>query len=102
MVSRRFDSIVTPIKYEYLRLNDDIIDERSRFHFPHAVSRIHAHTRHVEVSSDLDPRGIKRFLEQVHNLISVRSVTVLCMVVDEPTHASTSATEVNADLTHPA
>ncbi|KAK8102927.1 hypothetical protein PG984_016073 [Apiospora sp. TS-2023a] len=72
LLSRRFDAIVTPIKYEYLRLTERIIAPASSLYLPYALQKVYSYTRHVEVASDLDPAGIKQLLGGVHRLLSVR------------------------------
>ncbi|KAK7946472.1 uncharacterized protein PG986_010793 [Apiospora aurea] len=72
LLSRRFDAIVTPIKYEYLRLTERILATGTSLSLPYALQNVYRCTRHVEVASDLDPAGIKQLLGGVHRLLSVR------------------------------
>ncbi|KAK8070812.1 hypothetical protein PG997_011015 [Apiospora hydei] len=72
LLSRRFDAIVTPIKYEYLRLTERILATGTSLSLPYALQNVYRYTRHVEVASDLDPAGIKQLLGGVHRLLSVR------------------------------
>jgi hypothetical protein len=72
LLSRRFYDIVTPLKYETLRLNEEIIAPDAYTRFPQAFEKICAHTRHVEVDDELDATGVKRLLEKLQRLSSVR------------------------------
>jgi hypothetical protein len=71
-VSRRLHAILTPIKYEYLRLTDRIIAPEAHIYFPDALEKIRAHTRHVEARSDLDPERVKVLLDRLRRLLTVR------------------------------
>ncbi|KAK6066963.1 F-box domain-containing protein-like protein [Seiridium cupressi] len=74
LLSKRFDAIITPIKYEHLRLTEQILATESQNYFPVALEKIYAHTRHVQANSDLDPRSIKRLLDRVRRLLTVRNL----------------------------
>ena len=76
LACRRLDAIGTPIKYEYLRLTKRIIAPEAQIYLPYALPKVHAHTRHVEVSSDLDPESIKRLLDRIQLLRSIRYVAM--------------------------
>lgn len=71
-LSRRFDAVVSPIRYEYLRLTERICAPQAVIHFPQALDKVYVYTRHVEVPNDLDPRAVKRLLGRIHRLLSVR------------------------------
>ncbi|ORY67459.1 F-box domain-containing protein [Pseudomassariella vexata] len=72
LLSRRFDAIITPIKYEYLCLTERIIAGQALTHFPHALEKVYVHTRHVDARSDLNPEDTKRLLNRINRLLSVR------------------------------
>ncbi|KAK7974239.1 hypothetical protein PG989_016087 [Apiospora arundinis] len=72
LLSRRFDAIVTPIKYEYLRLTERILAPGPTLALPYALQNVYRYTHHVEVASDLDPAGIRQLLGGVQRLLSVR------------------------------
>ncbi|KAI0130589.1 F-box domain-containing protein [Xylariales sp. AK1849] len=72
LLSRRFDAIITPIKYEYLRLTGRIIALRAQTYLPDALEKVYAHTRHVEIRNDLDPSSIKRLLDCLRRLSTIR------------------------------
>ncbi|KAK9777285.1 putative F-box domain-containing protein [Seiridium cardinale] len=72
LLSKKFDAIITPIKYEHLRLTEQILAPESQNYFPVALEKIYAHTRHVQANSDLDPRSIKRLLDRIRRLLTVR------------------------------
>ncbi|KAK6207280.1 hypothetical protein LQW54_007364 [Pestalotiopsis sp. IQ-011] len=72
LLSRRFEAIITPIKYEYLSLNELIIAPQAERYLPDALEKVYKHARHVEARSDLDPRNMKRVLDRIHRLLSVR------------------------------
>lgn len=76
LACRRLDAIGTPIKYEYLRLTQRIIAPEAQTYLPYALQKVHAYTRHVEVSSDLDPENIKRLLDRIQYLRSIRYATL--------------------------
>ncbi|KAI1339251.1 hypothetical protein F5Y15DRAFT_82906 [Xylariaceae sp. FL0016] len=72
LLSKRFNAIAMPIKYEILRLTERILDPRSIAFIPEGLEHIHAHTRHVIATSDLDPRQTKELLDNIRRLSSVR------------------------------
>lgn len=72
LLSRRFNAILTPIKYEHLRLTERIISLEAQNHFPGALEKVYMHTRHVELTSDLEPEAVKRLLNRVRRLLTVR------------------------------
>lgn len=55
-------------------LTEQILAAESLTYFPKALENIYAYTRHVEARSDLDPDDIKRLLDRVERLLSVRFV----------------------------
>ncbi|KAI0012022.1 F-box domain-containing protein [Xylariaceae sp. FL0662B] len=71
-LSKRFDMIVTPLKFETLQLNKRIIDPQAGLHFPGILQYVYRHTRHVEVRSNLNPDDIKRVLDRIQRLLSLR------------------------------
>ncbi|KAI0476440.1 F-box domain-containing protein [Xylariaceae sp. FL0804] len=71
LASRRLNAIVTPIKYERLRLTERIIAPEAEVFIPWGLQNVYAHTRHVEASSDLNPERLKRVLDQIHRLSSL-------------------------------
>ncbi|KAI1851962.1 hypothetical protein JX266_002815 [Neoarthrinium moseri] len=72
LLSKRFNAIITPIRYEHLTLTEQIIAPEAATYFPEALGRIHTLTRHVEIRSDLDPQGIQRLLSRIRRLLTVR------------------------------
>ncbi|KAH8648369.1 F-box domain-containing protein [Xylariales sp. PMI_506] len=75
-LSKRFCDIITPIQYEFLRLTERIIASQAQTEFPQALENVYTLTRHVEVRNDLDPRGIRRVLDRIERLSSIRWVNV--------------------------
>lgn len=71
-VSRRFNDIVTPIRYNSLRLNERIVDPQAEVYFPRALERIYAYTRHVEARSNISVQHVKRILNRVAHLSSFK------------------------------
>ncbi|KAJ8124000.1 hypothetical protein O1611_g9464 [Lasiodiplodia mahajangana] len=53
LVSTRFNAIVTPMKYRTLRITRYIIAPQAEIFFPKGLANIYAHTRHVEVDSNI-------------------------------------------------
>lgn len=90
LACRRLDAIGTPIDYEHLRLTKRIIAPEARTKFSSALQKVCAHTRHVEVSSDLDPENIKGLLDRIQYLRSVRYATRLTSFLSS--HALSSLT----------
>lgn len=72
LLCRRFNQIAVPIAYNTLVLTERIVAQDAGLHFPQALEHISAHTNHVVARSDLDPAGIKRILERIRRLCSVR------------------------------
>ncbi|KAH9905343.1 F-box domain-containing protein [Xylariomycetidae sp. FL2044] len=72
LLSRRLNAIVTPIKFETLRLNERIITPQAEVYLPHSLEKVYYYTRHVVASSELDPDRIKRILDRVRRLVSLR------------------------------
>ncbi|KAH6651744.1 F-box domain-containing protein [Truncatella angustata] len=72
LLSRRFDAIVTPIKYKFLYLSERILAPEAQAYIPDALEKIYVHTRHVQANSDLDPQNIKRLLDRIQRLSTVR------------------------------
>lgn len=62
---------MTPIKYEYLRLTPRILAPQAETHLPDALEKVYTLSRHVAISSDLDPRHVKRLIGRIHRLSSV-------------------------------
>ncbi|KAH8196268.1 hypothetical protein TruAng_009570 [Truncatella angustata] len=71
LLSRRFDAIVTPIKYKFLYLSERILAPEAQAYIPDALEKIYVHTRHVQANSDLDPQNIKRLLDRIQRLSTV-------------------------------
>ncbi|KAH7018281.1 F-box domain-containing protein [Microdochium trichocladiopsis] len=72
LVSRRLYDITTPIRYERLRLTERIVSPESEVHMAHGLRHVLAFTRHVEVLEDLDPENVRRVLNGMNSLKSVR------------------------------
>lgn len=72
LLCQRFNQIAIPIAYKTLVLTERIVAQDAGLHFPQALEHISAHTHHVVARSDLDPAGIKRILERIRKLSSVR------------------------------
>lgn len=72
LLCQRFNQIAIPIAYKTLVLTERIVAQDAGQHFPQALEHISAHTHHVVARSDLDPAGIKRLLERIRKLSSVR------------------------------
>lgn len=72
LLCQRFNQIAIPIAYKTLVLTERIVAQDAGQHFPRALEHISAHTNHVVARSDLDPAGIKRILERIRKLSSVR------------------------------
>ncbi|KXJ89420.1 hypothetical protein Micbo1qcDRAFT_196756 [Microdochium bolleyi] len=72
LVSRRLCAISTPIKYESLRLTEDIVAPEAETCMSEALKDIFSHTKHVEVLGELEPEHVKRFLARIHNLKTIR------------------------------
>lgn len=70
--SKRINAIITPLKYETLRLTERIIATQAEIYLPHSLQNVYKHTRHVEVHSKLNPEGIQRVLAKIQRLLSVR------------------------------
>ncbi|KAI1080489.1 hypothetical protein F5B20DRAFT_570319 [Whalleya microplaca] len=71
-LSRRFEAIVTPLKFERLRLNKRIIDPEAELYYPGALQNVYLHTRHVEAGNNLNPQDIKRVLDRIQRLLSFK------------------------------
>ncbi|KAI0848172.1 hypothetical protein F5Y00DRAFT_253537 [Daldinia vernicosa] len=71
-LSRRFETIISPIHYETLYLSEHIIDPLAETHFPGYFRNIYLFTRHVETRSNLDARSTRRVLDKVQRLSSLR------------------------------
>ncbi|KAJ2993744.1 hypothetical protein NUW58_g1750 [Xylaria curta] len=72
LVSARFNAIVTPMKYHTLRVTQNIIMPQADIRFPEGIANICAHTRHVRVDSDLNAEHVKRLLDKIERLSSLR------------------------------
>ncbi|KAI1212803.1 uncharacterized protein F4807DRAFT_414548 [Annulohypoxylon truncatum] len=71
-LSRRFEAIVTPIRFESIRLNECIISLETEKCFPRVIQSLCWFTRHVEVRSDLDPSATRGLLDRLQRLSSLR------------------------------
>ncbi|KAI0112882.1 hypothetical protein F4814DRAFT_419730 [Daldinia grandis] len=71
-LSRRFETIITPIYYETICFSEHIIDPLAEEYFPGYFKNIYSFTRHVETRSNLDARSTKRVLDGVQRLLSLR------------------------------
>ncbi|KAI0419088.1 F-box domain-containing protein [Xylaria grammica] len=71
LVSARFNAIVTPMKYQTLRMTQRIVDPQAEIYFPGGITNIWAHTRHVRVDSDLNAENVKNLLNKIERLSSV-------------------------------
>ncbi|KAI0542700.1 F-box domain-containing protein [Xylaria digitata] len=71
LVSTRFNAIVTPMKYQTLRMTRDIVDPQAETYFPEGIANIRAHTRYVKVDSDLNAEHVKNLLNKTKKLSSV-------------------------------
>ncbi|KAF5512910.1 hypothetical protein CGCA056_v012407 [Colletotrichum aenigma] len=71
-ISKRFDAIATPVTYQTLRLNERIVAPDAEALFPNLLRHVSTFTNHVVVRSDLDPDGIRRVLDRVQRLKTVR------------------------------
>lgn len=72
LLCQRFNQIAIPITYKTLVLTEKIVAQDAGQLFPQALEYISAHTHHVIARSDLDPAGIRRILERIRKLSSVR------------------------------
>ncbi|KAI0201834.1 F-box domain-containing protein [Astrocystis sublimbata] len=72
LVSRRFNAIVTPLRYQTLLATPSIIDPRAETYFSNGVANVRAHSRHVTVNSDLNAEHVKTFLHKLQRLSSIR------------------------------
>jgi hypothetical protein len=72
LVSTRFHAIATPIKYHTLRMTQYIIDSQAETYFAAGIAHICAHTRHVTVDSHLNAEHVKRLLNKIERLSSIR------------------------------
>ncbi|TGJ78836.1 hypothetical protein E0Z10_g9930 [Xylaria hypoxylon] len=63
--------MVTPMKYQTLRMTRDIVDPQAETYFPEGIANICAHTRHVKVDSDLNAEHVKNLLDKIERLSSV-------------------------------
>lgn len=53
-------------------MTERIISLDAQNHFPGALEKVYMHTRHVELTSDLEPEAVKRLLNRVRRLLTVR------------------------------
>ncbi|KAI8966364.1 hypothetical protein F5Y11DRAFT_153697 [Daldinia sp. FL1419] len=72
LVSRGFDTIITPIQFETICLNERIIDPLSEIYFPYFFRNMFLFTRHIRTRSNLDPENSRRLLDRVQKLFSLR------------------------------
>lgn len=73
-LSRRLDAIATPVTYHTLFLNERIVAPDTESRYPNLLRHVSTFTNHVVVRSDLDPDGIRRVLDRVQRLKTVRYV----------------------------
>ncbi|KAI0162230.1 hypothetical protein GGR57DRAFT_489930 [Xylariaceae sp. FL1272] len=71
-LSRRFNAIATPIRYNTLRLTSKLLDSQRQQEFSNGLANICRHTKHIEMGSDLDPQLVKALLSKIERLSSVR------------------------------
>ncbi|KAI0395178.1 hypothetical protein F5Y17DRAFT_465878 [Xylariaceae sp. FL0594] len=71
-LSRRFNAIATPIRYQFLRLNEKIIAPRAAIEFPAGLANICAYTRQVTIDTTLDVELVRAFLDNIQNLSCIR------------------------------
>ncbi|EFQ29474.1 F-box domain-containing protein [Colletotrichum graminicola] len=71
-LSRRFEAIATPITYRTLCLNERIVALDADSRYPNLLCNVSTYTNHVIARSDLDPDGIRRVLDRVQRLKTVR------------------------------
>ncbi|KAI0503017.1 F-box domain-containing protein [Xylaria bambusicola] len=71
LVSTRFKTVATPMKYHTLHLTRYIVAPQAEIQCPEGVSNVCAHTRHVKVKSDLNAEHVKSFLDKMKRLSSV-------------------------------
>ncbi|OTB07343.1 hypothetical protein M426DRAFT_20051 [Hypoxylon sp. CI-4A] len=71
-LSRKLEAIITPIQYETIFLNRQIIDPQSEVYFSQGLENIFSFTRHVEMTSDLDPVNTRKVLDKIQCLSSLR------------------------------
>ncbi|KAK1987429.1 F-box domain-containing protein [Colletotrichum cereale] len=71
-LSRRFEAIATPITYRTLCLNEHIVAPDADSLYPNLLRNVSTYTNHVIARSDLDPDGIRRVLDRVQRLKTVR------------------------------
>ncbi|KAF6840686.1 F-box domain-containing protein-like protein [Colletotrichum plurivorum] len=71
-LSRRLDAIATPVTYHTLSLNERIVAPDTESRYPNLLRHVSTFTNHVVVRSDLDPDGIRRVLDRVQRLKTVR------------------------------
>ncbi|KAF7533046.1 hypothetical protein G7054_g7422 [Neopestalotiopsis clavispora] len=57
---------------ELLALIFEQATPQAQTHLPEALDKVYKHTRHVEARSDLDPRNMKRLLDRIHRLLTVK------------------------------
>jgi len=73
-LSRRLEAIATPIVYKTLYLTERIVSDDTEKLLPNLLWNISAYTNHVVARSDLNPEGIRRILDSVQRLYSVKFV----------------------------
>ncbi|KAI1445213.1 hypothetical protein F5Y02DRAFT_133751 [Annulohypoxylon stygium] len=73
-LSRRIETIVTPILFESICLNERIVSLETETYFPRMIQGLCSFTKHVEVKSDLDPVSTSRLLNRLHRLSSLRYI----------------------------
>ncbi|TDZ38342.1 hypothetical protein C8035_v007285 [Colletotrichum spinosum] len=71
-LSRRLEAIATPITYQTLFLNERIVAPDAESCFPNLLRNVSTFTHHVVVRSDLDSAGIRRVLDRIQRLKTVR------------------------------
>lgn len=71
-LSRRFEAIATPVTYRTICLNERIVAPDAESRYPNLLRNVSSYTNHVVTRSDLDPDGIRRVLDRVQRLKTVR------------------------------
>ncbi|ODA78929.1 hypothetical protein RJ55_04519 [Drechmeria coniospora] len=72
LVCRRFNSVITPVAYHTIELNDTLLSPRARYLQTGALALVFQYCRHVIVRSDLHPSRVTRVLSQIQSLESIR------------------------------
>lgn len=73
-LSRRFEAIATPVTYRTLCLNERIVAPDAESRYPNLLRNVSIYTNHVIARSDLNPDGIRRVIDRIQRLRTVRYV----------------------------